>query len=80
MKNCDHIEKYVCVCKQNKYICIQLRNYFFNIPPMSHIVICNFLYWIVSTLNPMVGIVVTTSPSLSLYVIVVFPVILLSYL
>mmetsp|Transcript_54219 Transcript_54219/g.100205 ORF Transcript_54219/g.100205 Transcript_54219/m.100205 type:complete len:93 (+) Transcript_54219:598-876(+) len=32
-----------------------------------------FLYSTVSTLKPMVGIVDTTSPSLSLYKIVVFP-------
>lgn len=32
-----------------------------------------FLYWTVSTLNPMVGIVVTTSPICRRYNIVVFP-------
>lgn len=36
-------------------------------------VIIKFLYSTVSTLNPIVGIEFTTSPSLSLYSIVVFP-------
>ena len=42
-------------------------------PPTSHTVNEMFLYSTVSTLKPMVGIVVTISPSLSLYRIVVLP-------
>lgn len=44
-----------------------------NIPHHPLPVKLMFLYSTVSTLNPMVGIVVTTSPSLSLYRIVVLP-------
>ena len=42
-------------------------------PPTSQTVKLMFLYSTVSTLNPMVGMVVTTSPSLSLYKMVVLP-------
>jgi len=42
-------------------------------PPTSHTVKLMFLYSTVSTLKPMVGMVVTISPSLSLYKIVVLP-------
>ena len=42
-------------------------------PPTSHTVKLMFLYSTVSTLKPMVGMVVTISPSLSLYRMVVFP-------
>merc|ERR1711934_692288 len=42
-------------------------------PPTSHTVNEMFLYSTVSTLKPMVGIVVTTSPSFSLYRMVVLP-------
>merc|ERR1719263_2289969 len=42
-------------------------------PPTSHTVKLMFLYSTVSTLKPIVGIVVTTSPSFNLYKIVVFP-------
>merc|ERR1711934_1316840 len=42
-------------------------------PPTSHTVKQMFLYSTVSTLKPIVGIVVTISPSFSLYRMVVFP-------
>merc|ERR1711971_1066758 len=42
-------------------------------PPTSQTVNWMFLYSTVSTLKPIVGIVVTISPSLSLYRMVVFP-------
>lgn len=42
-------------------------------PPRSHTWNFRFLYVTCSTLNPIVGIVVTTSPTCSLYSIVVFP-------
>ena len=42
-------------------------------PPTSQTVKSMFLYSTVSTLNPIVGMVVTTSPSFSLYNIVVLP-------
>eukprot|EP00001_Collodictyon_triciliatum_P160353 28172_3 len=42
-------------------------------PPTSHTVKLIFLYSTVSTLKPMVGMVVTISPSLSLYRMVVLP-------
>eukprot|EP00732_Lithocolla_globosa_P003698 Lithocolla_globosa_v1_NODE_3071_length_1772_cov_4.612922.p2 type:complete len:107 gc:universal NODE_3071_length_1772_cov_4.612922:1433-1753(+) len=42
-------------------------------PPTSHTVILTFLCSTVSTLNPIVGIVVTTSPSFNLYKMLVFP-------
>ena len=42
-------------------------------PPTSHTVKLIFLYSTVSTLNPIVGIVVTISPSFSLYKMVVYP-------
>merc|ERR1719469_286679 len=42
-------------------------------PPTSHTVKLMFLYSTVSTLKPTVGIVVTTSPSLNLYKMVVLP-------
>ena len=42
-------------------------------PPTSQEVMLTFLYSIVSTLKPIVGIVVTTSPSFRRYSIVVLP-------
>lgn len=42
-------------------------------PPTSHTVNEMFLYSTVSTLKPIVGIVVTISPSFSLYKMVVLP-------
>lgn len=47
--------------------------YTLSCPPTSHTVKLTFLYSTVSTLKPIVGIVVTISPSFNLYSIVVFP-------
>lgn len=45
----------------------------FSWPPTSHTVKTTFLYWTFSTLKPMVGTVVRTSPMCSLYRMVVLP-------
>lgn len=58
---------------RGKYLWKEIYIYTLSCPPTSHTVKLTFLYSTVSTLKPIVGIVVTISPSFNLYSIVVFP-------